>query len=374
MGSGSDVLRPTAFDDRLRAAGATAFDNAIGYAAPLWFTEPEAEYWAVRRAVGAMDFSFIRKYDVVGPGAVDTVNRLFTRDVAGLEPGRIAYGSIVDERGMMMDDVTVLVFAPDHVRLTCGTEAVGELLAASATAGQSVRDERDQIGHLCLQGPNSRALLQRLTGADVSNAAFPYYTYRRDLSVAGVPVHINRMGFTAELGYELWVPAAHAGTVWDAVFAAGAADGLRPIGILAVFMLRIEAGMIMGEGLEYDDTVSPFECRMGWAIDWDKGDFRGRDALAALQATAPNRLVTVAFPAGDDDLSGSALTAGDTPIGHITMSMPSPRLGGRLGLARVTRSHAAAGTPVRAASAAGAVDGEIVATPAYDPDRARVRS
>ncbi len=373
--AGAPSMKQTAFHDRMEAAGATEFENAIGYAAPLWYSNPDEEYWAVRSAVGAMDFSFIRKFDVHGPGAVDTVNRLITRDISGLEPGRIAYGAVVDERGMMMDDVVILALSPEHVRITCGTAEVGELLTEAATAaGQTVTDERDAMGHLCIQGPNSRALLQDLTDDDVSDAAFPYYTYRTVVDIAGVPVHVNRLGFTSELGYELWVPADKGGVVWNAVFAAGERHGLKPVGVIAVFMLRIEAGMIMGEGLDYDSTVSPFECRMGWAIDWDKGDFRGRGALESLKDTARKRLVTVRLPLGDVDLSGADLQVEGSSTGRITMAMPSPQFDATLALVRVDREHSAVGTRVTAVVDGASVDGEIVGTPYYDPERKRVRS
>jgi len=365
----------TAFHDRVVAAGGTVFENAIGYAVPLWYSTPDEEYWAVRKAVGAMDFSFIRKFDVRGPGAIETVNWLITRDISNLAPGRIAYGAIVDESGMMMDDVVILAFSPDHVRITCGTAEVGELLATAAeAAGQTVTDERIGLGHLCIQGPNSRALLQKLTDQDVSAEAFPYYGYRTEVQISGVTVHVNRLGFTSELGYELWVSTEDAGAVWDAVFAAGEPLGIKPIGVLAVFMLRIEAGMIMGEGLDYDSTVSPFECRMGWAIDWDKGDFRGRAALLEMKDAAPKRLVTVKLPLTTADLSGAALDVDGAEIGRITMAMPSPQFDATLALVRVDRDHGAIGTAVRALFDGGSVVGEIVGTPYYDPERTRVRS
>ena len=139
-------------------------------------------------------------------------------------------------------------------------------------------------------------------------------------------------------------------------------------------MLRIEAGLIMGEGLEYDSTVSPFECGLGWAIDFDKGDFHGREALIALEDSAPMRLVTVRLAGGDDAASGALLEHAGERIGHVTMSMPSPYTGATLGLARVKREHAAPGTSVVAHLDDGLIEGEIVPMPVYQPDRARVRS
>jgi aminomethyltransferase len=322
-----------------------------------------------------MDFSMLYKFDVVGPGALEIVNGLVARDLRSLPPGRIVYGPIVEENGMMVDDCTTIVFSPEFVRVTGGSERDAELLRELA-AGTEVRitERRAEIGHLAIQGPRSRELLQAMTDEDVSNGAFPYYTYQPNLELSGIPTHVNRLGFTAELGYELWVDADQALDLWDALFAVGEPFGLIQIGASAVMMVRIEAGLIMGEGLEYDSTVSPFECGLGWAIDFEKGDFRGREALLRLRDSAPMRLVTVRLASGGDAATGAPLEHAGEQIGHVTMSMPSPYTGATLGLARVKREHAASGTKVIAHLDDGTIEGEIVPMPVYDADRTRVRS
>jgi aminomethyltransferase len=367
-------LKATPFVPRYAGRVAEWMD-VYGYGAPVAITDPEEEYRAVREAVGALDFSMLYKVDVEGPGALDLVNGLVTRDLRSLPPGRIAYGPIVDERGTMVDDCTTIVFSPEFLRVTGGTARDEELLRDLATGTEiSVTQRRTEIGHLCLQGPRSRQLLERLTEEDVSNEAFPYYTYKPSVEVAGIPVHLNRLGFTAELGYEVWVEVGRALELWDAVFEAGEPLGLLPVGAAAIMMLRIEAGMIMGEGLEYDSTVSPYECGLGWAIDFEKGEFRGREALLRLKETAPMRLVTVRLREGDDAATGAALEHEGEPVGHVTMSMPSPHAGATLGLARVRSEQSRAGTRVAARVEDRLIPGEIVPTPAYDPDRKRVRS
>ena len=349
--------------------------EGYGYGAPVVVSNSDDEYRAVREGVAVMDFSMLYKFDVAGSGALEIVNRLVARDLHSLPRGRIVYGPIVEENGMMVDDCTTIAFSPDFVRVTGGTERDEELLRELA-GGTEVRitERRAEIGHLAIQGPRSRELLQAMTDEDVSNEAFPYYTYKPDLELSGIPTHVNRMGFTAELGYELWVDADRALDLWDALFAAGEPFGLIQIGANAVMMVRIEAGLIMGEGLEYDSTVSPFECGLGWAIDFEKGDFRGREALIALKDGAPTRLVTVRLAGGDDAASGAPLEHAGERIGHVTMSMPSPYTGATLGLARVNREHAAPGTSVVARLDDGKIEGEIVRMPVYDPERTRVRS
>jgi aminomethyltransferase len=140
-------------------------------------------------------------------------------------------------------------------------------------------------------------------------------------------------------------------------------------------MIRVEAGMVMGEGLEYDGTVSPWECGLGWAVDLDKGDFRGRDAVLRLRDERTARLVSVILDSGEDAATGARLSAGGEDAGHITMAVSSPHLDGRtLGLAKVHRDFASPGTKVSAQVERDEVAGELVPTPVYDPERKRVRS
>jgi aminomethyltransferase len=140
-------------------------------------------------------------------------------------------------------------------------------------------------------------------------------------------------------------------------------------------MIRIEAGMIMGDGLEYDTTVSPWECGLGWAVDLDKGDFRGRDATMRLRDERTDRLVSVVLDRGEDAATGALLTVDGERIGHISMAVASPYLDGKtLGLAKAHRDHASPGTKVVASFEGDEVGGELVATPVYDPERKRVRS
>ena len=163
---------------------------------------------------------------------------------------------------------------------------------------------------------------------------------------------------------------------WDALTEAGAEFGIQGVGAAAIMMLRIEAGMGMGEGLEYDESVSPWECGLGWAIPPEQAaPYRGREALLAARHTAPRRTVTIRLAGGEDRASGAPLFAGDLEVGHVTMSVPSPHLDfATIGLARVATEHAGLGAKLVARLEEGDLAGEIVATPVYDPERSRVRS
>ena len=182
-------------------------------------TTPE-EYRACRETAALMDFSMLRKVYLDGPGAQALVNGVVCRDVSRLEPGRIAYSAMTNEQGKMVDDCTVMALSSDRVQF-CGANDADHAAFAAEAEGTDIRvaERTDEVGHLCLQGPGSRRILQTLTTSDLSNGAFPYYTDRTDVRIADIPVFMTRLGYTAELGYELWVENEHALSIWDALVA-----------------------------------------------------------------------------------------------------------------------------------------------------------
>jgi glycine cleavage system aminomethyltransferase T len=367
-------LKPTPFSPRY-AGRAEEWIDVYDHAVPLTLGDPADEYAAIRNAAGATEYSMLYKWHIEGPAAVATADAVLSRNVRALRPGRLAYGVVVDADGMMLDDVTVAVLGPGHVVVTGGNPATRQQLAGHAPAGTAVTERRDEFAVLSLQGPRSREILQRITSCDLSNLAFPYYTFRTGVSLAGIPAQVNRVGFTAELGYELQVPRSRALDLWDAVFEAGAGRGLLPFGAAALMMCRVEAGMIMGN-LEYDCTVTPFECRMGWAVDFDKGPFHGRDALLAKKDTVAGRVVSVEVSAEPETAEDARLYLDNRDIGYVTMAVRSPHLdGATLGLARVHRDGAKTGTVLTAVTAGCTLaSASVRPTPVYDPERTRVRA
>lgn len=369
-----DSLRSTPFSPRY-ADRVEEWIDVYGHAVPLFLSDPDEEYAAIRTAAGISEYSMLYKWYVEGPDAVAVTDRVFSRNVATQPPGRIAYGVVTDTDGFMIDDVTVSVLSPEQVLVVGGNPATEKLLASAAgTAATTVTERRDETAVLTLQGPRSRDVLARLTIADVTNEAFPYYTFRTGLAVAGVPAQVNRVGFTAELGYEIVVPREHALTLWDAALDAGENLGVRPFGAAALMMCRVEGGMIMG-GLEYDHTVTPYECRMGWSLDFDKGPWLGRDALLAKKGTVRGRVVTVQVEAAPEAAEGARLLLDGTDVGYVTMAVPAPHLGGAtLGMARVDQDAVKPGTALAAAADGTTASATVRTTPVYDPDRNRVRS
>lgn len=367
------MSKETAFHPRLTAL-TDQWQDLFGYWAPSVVTDTQEEYRAVRQAAGLMDFTMLRKVSLDGPGALDLVNRIVTRDVSTLTPRRIAYGALCDEHGKMVDDCTVMLRSPDSVRFCGASDRDYEIFAAAAAGTEIVVQERtDATPHLCLQGPKSREILQSLTSSDLSNAAFPYYTFREGLTIAGIPVFLTRLGYTAELGFELWVERDRALDLWDALMKAGAPQGMKVIGMVALDLFRIEGGFIIG-GVEYDPTVSPFECGLGWSVNFDKGDFQGRAGLEHDRDATTMRLTSVELESGGDDASGAPIVFGGEEVGLVTQAVVSPYLRGRtLGLAKIRKDLNVAGMRIAARVGDELVPGEVVAHPVYDPQRKRAK-
>ena len=372
--SAPEHLRSTPYSPLYPDKLQTEWIDVFGCAVPVDCGDIEAEYTALRTSAAVMEFSMLYRWDVTGPGAIEAVNSVFSRDLRRLGSSRIAYGVFVADDGTMLDDVTVIAPSPEFVRVIGGNlEANDILLRDAAPAGVDVVQRRDETAQLSLQGPRSREILQSLTDTDLSNQALPYYHFIPEVEIAGVRGQLNRMGFTAELGYEFITPADRAVSFGTALMETGRDAGARLAGAATVMTARVEAGMVMAH-LEYDHTSTPFECRLGWTVDFDKGPFRGRQALLAARDSAPDRVVSVVID-GIDQAEFTPVSLNGSEAGVVTMALPSPHLRGRtLGLARVTKSAAAVGTILAGEHGGVPFRAEVVSTPVFDPERRRVRS
>jgi aminomethyltransferase len=347
--------------------------DLFGYWAPTEVTDTQAEYRAVRETAGLMDFTMLRKVDIEGEGAQEFVNSIVTRDVSKLEPGKIAYGALTGEDGKMVDDCTSMMRSPDKIRFCGANDRDYDIFREKAPGSITVREFTDAMPHLCLQGPKSREMLQGVANQDLSNEAFPYCTFREDVEIAGIPVFMTRLGYTAELGYELWVDVSRALELWDALVDHAEPQGMKVIGMVALDLFRIEGGFIIG-GIEYDPTVSPFECGLGWSVDFDKGDFQGREALERDKEATQLRLTSVVLESGGDEASGGKIFVDGEEVGLVTQAIESPYLGGKtLGLAKIRQNLRNVGQNVDVQVGGEQVRGEVVAHPVYDKERRRAK-
>jgi aminomethyltransferase len=273
-----------------------AWSEWSGYwASQVYADFHDIEYNAIREAAALIDTSPLYKHMISGKDAAKLVDRVMTRDVAKLRVGRVFYAPWCDERGKVIDDGTVQRWEEDTFFWTAADPTYRWFVMNASGLDVEIADVSDDIAGLALQGPFSRTILERATGQDWSDVK--YFGHRRT-EIGGVEVNVSRTGYTGDLGYEIWVPVSEGVAVWDAVWEAGQDYQIRPAGIRALDLARVEAGLILIE-VEYtssrraisaEQEYSPFEIGLGRLVDFGKRDFVGKRALEAEQrAGGPKR-------------------------------------------------------------------------------------
>ena len=338
------------------------------WSAAVYSDHHDIEYNALRQAAGVIDVSPLFKYELSGPDAGRLVDRVITRDATRLAVGQVMYTPWCDERGKVIDDGTVARLEEDRFRWTAADPSYRWLRLNAGELDVEIADVTESTAALALQGPRARAVLEAATGEDWSDVA---YFRRRAGELAGVPIDVSRTGYTGDLGYELWIPAGEAERAWDALFAAGEAHGIRPVGIRAMDVARVEAGLVLIE-VEYTSArhamtaaheYSPFELGLGRLVNFEKAEFVGRRALAAEQERGgpPRRLVGIELDwegieaefARHDLPPAVAATVDRTPVplygrrgqvGRATSTCWSPTLKKLIALASVDARFEPAGT------------------------------
>jgi len=246
----------------------------------------DREYSAIRNAAALIDVSPLFKYRVSGADAQRLVDRIVTRDVAKLQVGQVAYTSWCNGEGKVIDDGTVARLEENVFRWTAAEPNLRWIVENGRDLQARVEDVSDSTAALALQGPTSRDVLSACAETDTPLSGLKYFRLTR-ARIAGVAVEISRTGYTGDLGYEIWIPAAQAETVWDALMEAGERYDITPTGILALDVARIEAGLILldvdymsaRKALIPSQRFSPFEIGLGRLVTVAKGPFIGQAAL-----------------------------------------------------------------------------------------------
>jgi aminomethyltransferase len=257
----------------------------------------EREYYAIRNGAGLIDVSPLYKYAIEGKDAEHFLSYLLVRDARKCKVGQVHYTAWCNEDGHVLEDGVLFRMASDKYRLTAAEPNLDWLTEIAEGLDVSIEDVTDQFGSLAVQGPNARAIVQAATGAD--DLASLKYFWHRPGEIAGVPVMISRTGFTGDLGYEIWMDSAESLPVWDHLIAVGTDYGLRPAGMLALDMARIEAGLLLLD-VDYtsarfamipDQKSTPSELGFGWmlrGLGKDGGRrFVGRKAIERELARSP---------------------------------------------------------------------------------------
>jgi aminomethyltransferase len=356
----------------------------------------EHEYNAIRNAAALIDVSPLFKYSITGPDAARFVDRLITRDVSKMSVGQVYYTPWCDERGYVIDDGTVTRLGETRFRWTAADPNLRWFTQNAAGLQVHVADISEEVAALALQGPTSARLLRAASTADIDRLKYFRVTSG---SIGGVTVEISRTGYTGDLGYEVWIPAGSAVSVWDALMDQGRPFDIKPAGMLALDVARVEAGLLL---IEVDffsskkapiapQRYTPFEMGLGRLVSLDKGRFVGQQALRREHAEGPRRQIVglqIDWPSVERIYDNAGLpptvgaTASRTPVpvyrgskqvGKATTTTWSPVLKKMIALATIDRPHFADGTTLDMELTVEAVRHrvpvKVVPTPFFNPPR-----
>ena len=333
-----------------------------GFEMPVHYTSILDEHRAVREAAGLFDVSHMGQIGLTGPGAVAAADRLLTRAVSSMRPGRVRYALLCNEDGGVVDDVTVYRLADDALFLCVNAANVEKdyRWIARHARDAEVRNRSDETGLLALQGPASGAVLAKLTGLDLDSLR----RYRfREGEVAAVPTLVSRTGYTGADGFELYAPAARCVALFEALLDAGRAFGLAPAGLGARDTLRLEAALPL-YGHELDDATSPLEAGLERFVDLDRGGFLGADAIARRRREGhPRQLVGFALEERGIARAEYEIHHAGERVGRVTSGGPSPTLGKAIGLGYVPPALAGVGTELDVMIRGRGVRARVVETP-----------
>ena len=354
-------LLKTPFHERSRAASQLdSFVPWAGYTTVDVFTSVEQEYFAIRNASSLYDLTPMVKYRIQGADALRFLNRLVTRDLRKLTPGKVAYTVWCDDEGQLIDDGTVFCIAPNEYRLCSGERQLDWFRASALGFDVELREVTEEIAALAVQGPTSAKLL-RAVGLTGIERLKPFEHGEFSMPAGGgagrFSMMVSRTGFTGDLGYELWMQPADAEGVWDALTAVGRTRGVRPIGSRALNIARIEAGFILpnvdfvsaAHTLYLGTERSPLELGLAWLVDFGKGHFTGRRALLAEAERGPRRQLVGLDVAGTKPAHNALLytdASGKKEAGSVTSAIWSPTCKRNLALAMVEAPYIATGSVV----------------------------
>jgi aminomethyltransferase len=392
------LLKTTPFHPRTAALCAShAWRRWAGYiVASSYELSHEREYHCIRAAAALFDVSPLYKYLIRGRDAARLLDRVVTRNVLRAEVGQVLYTPWCDAAGKVLDDGTVARLADTVFRMTSAEPSLRWLEANALGLEVSIEDVSEPIASLSLQGPLSLSILGRLGEIP----PLKYFRMART-SLHGIPVEVSRTGYTGDLGFELWMRSDDALPVWDALMQAGRDYGLQAAGMLALDVARIEAGLMLidvdyvpaKKALAASQTSSPYELDLAWAVNLDKEQFVGKQALAAEKARGPQwQFVGIEIGwKGLERLYADAglatrlpqtawrmsvpLYSGAEQVGYATSGGWSPLLKKYIALAHLRSKWAAPGTELdieitvehrRKRAAA-----RVVKKPFFDPERKR---
>ncbi|MGH7570262.1 MAG: glycine cleavage system aminomethyltransferase GcvT [Gemmatimonadota bacterium] len=357
------TLKRTGFADIHERLGAKMVPFA-GFLMPVQYQSITEEHRAVRERAGLFDVSHMGEFVFSGPQARESVQRVTVNDVAALDVDQAQYSAMVNEEGGIVDDCVVCRVAEDRYLMVVNAANIekdrGHIQRHAPDARMT--DESERTSLLALQGPRAAEILSPVADVDLTEIEF---YWKRDAEVAGVPAIVSRTGYTGEDGFELYFERPASETVWTALTEAGRDLGLEPCGLGARDTLRLEMKYAL-YGNDIDEATNPFEAGLGWIVKLDKGEFVGRDALAAIREKGPTRklvgfrLLERGFPR-----PGYAIRLDGAVVGEVLSGTMSPTLGDGIGTCYLPADRSSPGTSIEVDVRGRGVPAEVVKTPFY---------
>jgi aminomethyltransferase len=318
-----------------------------GFEMPVRYTSDIEEHLTVRQAVGVFDVSHMGEFIVEGAGALPLIQYVTSNDAARLSVGQAQYSCLPNEEGGIVDDLLVYRLEENKYMLVVNASNIEKdwnWITRFNSYGAQMQNISDDTCLFAVQGPRATEVLQKITPLNLQE--IPYYHFRTGL-LAGIPdVVISNTGYTGAGGFEVYVPRAHAEKVWHAIFEAGAAYGIKPIGLGARDTLRLEMGFCL-YGNDIDDTTSPLEAGLGWITKFNK-TFVNSQALKKQKEEGVTRKL-IGFKMTERGIPRHGYTILDlqgNPIGRVTSGTQSPVLQTGIGMGYVPVQFAAPGTEI----------------------------
>ena len=322
-----------------------AWDRWKDYMSAQQYEDMTLEYFSCRNTCGVFDLTPMTKHLITGPDALPYMDRLMTRNVAKIKPGRVGYSVWCNESGRVIDDGTIFHLHENVYRLCSQERQLDWLLTSAIGFDVQIVEETDDVAALAVQGPTSCAILKAMGLDGVENMKpfdLSYYDFE------GTKLMVSRTGYTGDLGYELWIDPPNAEALWDQLFAAGRDYGIRPMGGEALDLSRIEAGFLLAavdflpadEAVRPDRTRSPFELGLGWLVDLDKPCFTGRQALIEEKKNGSRyNFVKLDIDGNKPAESSFIFTKREKFVGAVTSAMWSPTAKANIALASLEAPH-----------------------------------
>lgn len=328
------------------------------------------EHLATRTRAGLFDVSHMGEIWVEGPDAVAFVNRITTNDVTKLVDGQAHYSALPNDNGGIVDDLLVYRFAEDRLLLVVNAGTTDKdwewIQKNKGTENVTLRNASSEFCQIAIQGPKATGILQKLTDTELDPIKYYHFVEGK---VDGVDSIISRTGYTGEDGFEVYAPAGNAEQLWNKMLETGKDEGILPCGLAARNTLRLESAMSL-YGHELGDDISPLEAGLGWITKLQKGDFVGRDKIAALKEKGVSRKVA-GFEMKEPGIArdGFDVYVGDEKVGVVTSGSPAPFLKKNIGLAFLPPDFANVGQEIRIDIRGKRLAAEVVPTPFYKREK-----